>query len=310
MNLICPHCQKRVSVADSLGGQTTTCTFCTGPFTVPLPPETPSGSGFSYGGSAHVNRSGGSAAVLESSTLAPPTNSESRPDLAPPSPLVTSGEYRRRVALSLSLPTVRWIAPSCIILIFVFQFVPWVGVYAGDETLARQLGVGVAFGSVRTHANQYVPALDKVASTALSLYFLLMFAGFFLSIGFIFLATASPSVRHSIPGWVFKLQPWQPLVLGGLGVLAFLFLLQYMVAYFPFETRALENADKVYEGVVKAAAELKVDRSALIREPWLQRRSWFGIVVFLNLLAVVAAAADFWLERRGKRPMPRALLEW
>ncbi len=314
MNLICPHCQKRVSVSDTLAGHTATCNFCSGPFTVPMPPDSgvSSSPAMSYSaGSSYANRTGGSSAVMETFAPAPPTNSESRPDLPPPMPsAAVSAEYRRHLPLVLSPPTVRWIAPACVILIFLFQFVPWVGVYAGDETVARQLGVGVAFGSVKIHANQYVPALDKIASTPLVLYFFLMFGGFFLAIGVIFVATASPSVRASIPPWVNKLLPWRPVILGGLCLLAFLFILPYTVVQFPFENKALENSEKVYEGVVKAATELKVVRSELISEAWLQRRGWFGMVVFLNFMAVLAAAADFWLQRRGRRPLPRALLEW
>src|SRR5262245_22049877 len=177
MNLICPHCQKRVSVSDTLGGQTTNCTFCGGPFTVPLPAESSASSSAyaSYsGGSSYANRAGGSALAE-----APPTNSESRPDLSVAPAPVPSGEYRRHWPLTLNPSIVRCIGPGCVIAIFLFQLMPWVGVYAGDETVARQLGVGVAFGAVRTHANQYVPSLDKIGATPLVLYFFLMFGGFF-----------------------------------------------------------------------------------------------------------------------------------
>jgi hypothetical protein len=311
MNLICPHCQKRVSVSDAYAGQTTTCTFCGGPFTVPMPPGESGASAYGTFGGASYARSGSSAVATES--VAPPTNSQSEPDLPPlpGSSYVTTGEYRRHVPLELNATVVRWIAPVCIILIFFpLLFMPWVGVYAGNETVARQLGIGVAFGWVRTHANNFVPALETVSGTALALYFFLMFIGFLLSIGFIFVVTASPSLRASIPPWAYKLMPWRPMVLGGLAILAFLFLMPYLVISLPFEAKVTENADKTYEAVKKAGEELKVSRTELLTTQPLQRRGWFTLTVLLNLLAIAAAVADFWLERRALKQLPRVLFEW
>src|SRR5205085_2045182 len=40
MNLICPHCQKMLSVPDQNAGQTTNCPFCGQTFQVPALPQT------------------------------------------------------------------------------------------------------------------------------------------------------------------------------------------------------------------------------------------------------------------------------
>lgn len=303
MNLICPHCQKTISVADNLAGQTTNCPQCQGPFTVPLPPKPAPPPP--------------PAAVTESPMTAayspPPTEPQPEPAAPPPPP---PGDYRRMASLSLQPRIVRWIAPACFLLIFLLMFFPWVGMYYGSYTVVRQLGVGVAFGAYDGPDGKESLDADQrpgVAPFAL-LYFLFILASMVLSAALVVMTVAP----HVIPPEIVqKILPWRSLALAGLSLLTLLCLLPYVVFRTPLESNVLARAEKDREAAInkakdsdKAAVTAKAAREYGIVKNSLQRRMYFRLVIVLNFLAVLGALADLWLEKRPGQPLPRATLEW
>jgi hypothetical protein len=309
MNLICPHCQKLVTIGDELAGQTTTCPQCRGPFTVPLPPRP--------------------ADVPAPSPPPPPALPPPLPELSaaletpsPPVPPPPSGEYGRRLGFTLQPRIVRWIAPACFVLIFVLMFFPWVGVYHGSYTAARQLGFGVVFGVYDGPNGK--DSLEEKQRPGVSpftlLYFLLLLGALAATAGLVVLTLAP----HVIPPHIVqKVVPWRTLALAGLSLLGLVLLLPQIFLSLPFESRVLEEAEKKYEAALAATRDLKEAREASKADAKIraeieygnavnavQRRTAFRLVVLLNLIAVAGALADLWLDKRPGRPLPRVSVEW
>jgi hypothetical protein len=316
MNLICPHCRNTVTIPDHLAGQTTTCPQCRGPFTVPMLTTTPAGAAPPGGGAAGP----GTFPVREERpppvfSSAPPTEPPPLGADTEPAPLPTpTGEYRRRVSVTLGPRVVRWVTPVCFLLLFILLFFPWVGVYAGYKTIIRQTGMGVVFGFAYTEAT--LPAtppaspgaaalveIDKPSFSALGFfYFLFVLLGVLASI-FVAVVIFAP-----LPQFQQYLQ-WRSLALGGLSLAALFFLVLQLLAGFSLENKVMEKAANVHRRLAetdKNAAELTY---GMIQQ-MLERRFWLTLTVLVNLVAVVASLADFWLERRPGRPLPRMELAW
>jgi hypothetical protein len=308
MNLICPHCQKTISVADNLAGQTTNCPLCQGPFTVPMPPRpaTPPPP----------------PAVSETPVTSAYTPSPAVEFTPPPPPPPPPGDYRRRVALMLQPRIVRWIAPVCFVLIFFLMFFPWVGLYYGSYTQARQLGVGVAFGVY--DGPQGKDSLDGDQKPGVEpfaiLFFLVILAAVLASAGLVVLTFAP----HVFPPHIVQMvTPWRSLAVAGLSLFALLFLLPLVVFRMSLESKVLAQAEKVKEAAFKSAEAKEKDKEGEkpaargnpekefgIVKNALQRRFYFRLVVLLTFVAVLGALADVWLEKRPGQPLPRALVEW
>src|SRR6516165_110494 len=130
MNLLCPSCQKQLQVGEQYAGQMMKCPLCSATFTVPVlpqmpaavspPPVPPLGAG-----SPHI------------SAAAPPKPG----DLAAPS----AGPYARGLTINPRL--IAWLAPVCLLLIFVCLFFTWNGMFPGGVGVVTQSGWQTAFGS-------------------------------------------------------------------------------------------------------------------------------------------------------------------
>jgi hypothetical protein len=310
MNLICPHCQRLVTIADELAGQTSSCPQCQGPFTVPMPPAPAA-----------------APSPAPTPAVAPPAAPEPAPlpasnaalEAPPPPPPPPPVEYQRQLGFSLQPRVLRWIAPACFVAIFLLMFFPWVGKYHGSYRVARQLGFGVAFGvydGPNGKDSLAEPERPGVSPFTL-LYFLVLLASLAASAGFVVLTFAP----HLIPPHIVQMvTPWRSLAFGGLSLVSFALLLPQILFNLPLESKVLDEAERKYEAALAAAKEakesVKVDAKALaerdygITEGSLHRRTAFRLVALLNLVAVIGAVADLWLEKRPGQPLPRLTVEW
>jgi hypothetical protein len=322
MNLKCPHCREIVTVPDHLGGQTANCPKCGGPFLAPLPAP--------VAASAEPNLDAPKTIPLREE---PTTLVASTPSLEPPLPRMTApapeptpapaaasdpGEYHHRRALYLQPAVVKWLTPVCLVVIFVLLFFPWVGYYAGDKMLVRQSGWGLAFGSFTEFRAKWLQQelllTDNMPSMFAPLtlvYALLIALGFLAAVVLVVVAFIPvPAVEPYLP--------YRSLALGGLSILAFVFLLIQLVIGFPLERQVNRAADQTLETALKAAEKAKnpnlAETAAQIERGYkaaaLERSEWLRMVFFLNLLAVVVSLTEFWLERRLGQPMPRVVFEW
>lgn len=342
MNLICPHCQKQVSVADTLAGLTTNCPQCQGPFTVPIPPSAPPPpSPPPLSGPAAYAPSPSTIPLREEApprppppleALPPPPSLEPIPGYEPPPPPIETGDYRYRSTLYFRPQVIQWIAPVCFFLIFLLMLFPWVGAYVGSTGLVTQTGLGLAFGSYSEYERDYFKEQlwklqvglggssilggqapeEKPPSLFAPLtlfYFIIVLLGIFAAIAFLVLPNVNPELAA-------RFVPWRSLAIGGISILAFLFLLLQLLVGFPLENRVVARADKSFAKAIsaardqkdaKTARDLEIERARF--EGLFQNRPALRLVLLLNLVAVIASLIDFWLERRVGRPAPRLLFE-
>lgn len=283
MNLICPHCQQTIAVPDTLAGQTSKCPQCGGPFTVPVPPRP---------------------------AMTPPMPSTPAPDPlsptvgmeAPPPPTsapaerveepvsgVLASEYRPRFVVPLQRQSVHWTALVCFLLLFFLLLFPWIVSPLDGKFAFSQTGYGVAFGG-------YSPAQsegkDRVGTAPfVILFFLVVLVGFLLGIGLLVVQYVLPRMGEPVPIPVKRLMPHRSLIVGALAILAFLFLGLQFLWGFPAQYHQFPTDSEVLRAL-------------------LYKTIWLRLTLVIALVALLAALADFWLERRGKRPAPKLTIEW
>jgi hypothetical protein len=226
----------------------------------------------------------------------------------------------------LAPEAVRWIAPACLVLQFVLLFFTWTGLFPGGTPALTQSAAGIAFGMLPSRAADLPPPppapkegqeaprtpfqYRTLPGAPLMLgYFLLLFAGFVVSLALAAAHFASPATKQQLPTWVPRLVAHRTMVIGGLTILAFLCLIFYVFPlHFPLEDRLAEQAADVWNDVNTHLA--KRDPAALVRYPLVARTWAYTFSVLAALVGVLGALADLWLEKRGARPVPRVTADW
>jgi hypothetical protein len=177
MNLLCPNCQKMLTVPDQYAGQLMKCPLCNGTFTVPSLPAAPAPPSFEPAPAqpqAPLPPPAPPPAAPEAYGLREPDLAPSSPPPAPPSapppsdplavqppppelmtpppppapePPKTPLGYTRTRACTLSPKVLQWVPPVALLLVFILSFFPWVGIYPGGFPIVYQSAWGAAFGS-------------------------------------------------------------------------------------------------------------------------------------------------------------------
>src|SRR5262245_42985773 len=152
MRLLCPFCQKAITVQDSEAGKAVNCPECGQQFAAPQP----------Y---APVV-SGGDASMTSAPPVQPPPPSEMFPPAgsyardrdrlipAPPElptlpqPDVEMSGYSRMKSLALDPKILRWVPPGALTLAFFLTFLPWVGMYPAGYSAYTQNAWQCAFAGL------------------------------------------------------------------------------------------------------------------------------------------------------------------
>jgi len=322
MKLICPNCQKELTVPDQYAGQVMKCPLCAGNFTAPTLPQAPSAP--EPGPSAAPPNTYGLApepitpVTAPSPAPAPPRKRELAPTPAPTTPAPqtpVSTDYQRRRSFTINARILPWIAVVCLGLVFFLQFFPWIGFYAapGGDAIATQNAWGMAFGN---SANpEYKDVFEKGFSGnfLMGFYALLFVILLLLAIGALIVGI----MPVQVPPQVQKLVPWRWTLVGGLALLTFLFLVLQLLAGTSFES---ELADKIanHPGdlvpALQTASGQEAKRSTGIVQAALtnsiHRTNWLRLAVVLQLVAIVAAGLTSWIGHRVGQPVPRIDLQW
>jgi hypothetical protein len=213
MNLLCPNCQKMITIADQFAGQLMQCPLCSGTFTAPVlpasgaPPAVPLASSVTSN-PASVMKESSATSVADPSGASPVANApgSDRAGSGGAIPLADapSSEYPHRYIIWISPRVVPWIAPVALVLVFFMLFFPWRSVPAdATSEIGSESGWGKLF-----------------SGPLLIFYFLLYLVALALSIGSLLLALkvvpAQPQIAHLIP--------WKSCIAAGVVALAFLFL--------------------------------------------------------------------------------------
>ena len=131
MNLLCPNCQKMLSVAEQYAGQTMKCPNCAGTFTVPAPPP---------------------GSFTPGAPPPPPMPSFGSSASAPAAPLPPLTGNVHAFSVSLRLEYLKFLAPLSLLLVFFLTFLPWVeagisvkdsGTFSGWQTSFGEFSSGL-----------------------------------------------------------------------------------------------------------------------------------------------------------------------
>ncbi|HKA06324.1 MAG TPA: hypothetical protein VKD71_03645 [Gemmataceae bacterium] len=321
MRLLCPFCQKPITVPDSEAGNRVPCPECNEHFIAPLL-STPSPSEI---------YSPQRQSAASSSTPVPETYASSQPydhaDAAetrlrqqpPPSPESELSDYRKIVSIPFKHDVMRWIAPAAMTLVFFLTMLPWDGMYLAGNSAYTQNAWQCAFGSVSydpvaEQLMQFSAELDKRVHASLWLvpYLMLLFPA-------LVLAWAGPIVEVSKTKLPPGLEPYwkfQPLILAGaLGVM-FLFLLAQCISGFGIQQGVDQYVEEMYKerrGYAKTpeqnqTLEMEIDsKRGSLR---VKTTPWLRLAILFHLVGTLAAVAEYGLAWRGTKPPPRVAAMW
>lgn len=309
MNLLCPNCQKMLTVGDQSAGQLMRCPLCNGTFTVPSLPASPAPAAPTLAETLpHVpNPAPPREDVFRVASApeapAPPRREQPwaaaqhpEPATAPePAAAAPSPERPDGFRVTLSLQVVPWIAPAALGLVFILLFCPWVGTLVWGEKLEwyTQSGWGTGFGS------------DYGVLGTLRILLLL------LTLPLAVAAAAVPIFGTRLPAPMEAVWPWRAAAVVGLVAGAtLLLLLEHTVGF---------GLEKKVEAIARNPDEFKTDELAKkLRTP--EHREYakaavsysffLRLAVLCHLAALASLGLQSWMEKRGARPSPHLDIVW
>jgi hypothetical protein len=145
MELLCPHCLKRVTVSDDKSGQVLNCPMCNGVFAAPSLAPAPGRSPPPLDLPPPAPVPNMEITAPSPIGVAPGPPPQPKPPPAPPRPAPPPGDYTRKLAFCLRPDILVFVPPVCLMLIFVLSFFPWHYV-PSLESEAPQILWQLAFG--------------------------------------------------------------------------------------------------------------------------------------------------------------------
>jgi hypothetical protein len=333
MNLLCPNCQKMLTVPEQYAGQLMKCPLCAGTFTVPgLPSSTPAApppSSPTYPVQSETPPSPVTGSPPASGAPAPSSTAPaSAVTGTPPAPSPPGGPIT--FSIWFKPEVVQWIAPGALILVFILMlFVPWVGVYVGGQPVAWQYAWGIPFGFVSDDRDlQKHPLLreqfhltdqkelaegSEPKDNRPGFDFLMLFYWplFLLTLLVTIACALLPALQLKLPPNLDPVLQWRWGIVAVLNLLTFLVVCVHLLWGFSFEQSVYEwkiaqpEVQKLAKDPGRGTAENKT-LAALKGEAanLVQRTFWLKLTALLQIIAIGAAALMMELERRGNRPVP------
>jgi hypothetical protein len=346
MNLLCPNCQKMLTVPEEYAGQLMKCPLCNGTFTVPAlptsaaapspvpagPPPGPAPAGPDVYGLRHEPEPTPPASFRPDGVTAPappPPSSAATTKVPPPPPPAPSPSaappegYTRNPTVWLSPRVLRWVPAVSLVLVFILLFFSWVGLYPGGVPGVTQSAWGAAFG-LYTQDNDLSPVLPSMQKTdkpednsipgasVLTIFYLLLFFPA-LAVTLAVLVYDLNLIHAKLPPQLEQVLPWRWGIVAAVNLVLLFFLSLQLLFGFSLDSKYgawVERQVQAKEG--KKTDELKlaeVARGAMLEQ--LTHTVWLKLVVLLNVLATLAAVLMYLLLQRGdRRPLPRMELLW
>jgi hypothetical protein len=311
MNLLCPTCQKPLQVPEQYAGQAMQCPLCKGTFTVPVLPSIPAAAPPAPPMQQHA-----------------PSTPKSAPPPMPAYQPQTPVAAGQPLGLTINPRIIPWIAPGCLILVFVLMFLAWTGMYPGGIGVVTQSGWGSAFGSTtvdekwKTYAtategywkayygdSKAVNAVLEPGVSVLLIFFILLFFPTLLAaVGSVLISRKI--LPMEVPGALAAFWPLRSLAIAALILLLLVLLVLPQWSGFPLEQKASEQV----KAMVATAKENATTPEKTDKQRWeieegvrlgcysLRNTSWLSLVMLLLVLGLVGAGLDFWKEKRGGSP--------
>jgi hypothetical protein len=341
MQVFCPTCNQRVTIADDLAGQATFCPACKAAMTAPVLPQMPNMSldptppasmGAGLSASSHVTASlpTPSDPGKESPMSASITNPQSpaAPTITTPSPATQpspSAGYARSAGFAISPEVTQWFAPATLALSLILTLFSWNGVFPGGHSAYTQSAWGALFGG-----HSYDPVADKVlkfeaagedrkplgklihSNWLMLLYLPLLLAG----VAFAVAAVLLPRLQIQLPPQAEQLIPWRMAAVAGVAFILTGLLALQMMRGFGLENAIVEEFDaklQVERDAAKTPEEVttfEIKRAIALDGLNVRQTTAVDLVLLLNVVAVFGAATTFLLQHRAQTPWPRVEVLW
>jgi hypothetical protein len=349
MNLLCPHCQRLITIPDEKAGQITNCPLCQQAFPVPAlpqtastpyavksPPAAPESAGSHRAAPAPQGDAGADVFALapeqpaQRRTTTPPPQVEqqpsrtrteaARPAPAPKPPLPPPpGDYQHTYSIWISPHVIPLIAPLSLGLVFVLMFFPWTGSFPGGRLVYTQTLFQAIAGTFTTDAvGDRVLNLSSDISKHIGLDWLaiLYFVLWLLALAVAVVPVVMRQKPFDLPPALREIWPWRSILAIVVCVLVLVVLLTDAARGFGLENALARKVDETLKDQLPAqptdeeTAKWNVQRGAELGRLQLHRTSWFRLAELLHLLAIAGVSLELWLERRGTRPTPRIDFRW
>jgi hypothetical protein len=313
MRLLCPFCQKAITVPDSEAGKAVNCPECNQQFAAPQlytpapsfePPAPTPPVPETYLGTTPPDR----------------TTQLEPPDLPrlPPVDRELSG-YDRMVSVPLEPKVIRCIPPVALFLAFILTFFAWNGLYpAGYAAYTQNAWQGVLGWVSRDAVADYEMKIgDDLENRVRTSWWLVPYVLFLFPT--LVLAVVGPVVdlaKIKVPESIQRVWQFRPLALGILTIVTLLFLLAQWASGF-----GLQNAvyTKIEDDFAERKAQVKTPEQ---RQVWemnvaavkgaynVRLTPWVRLSMLLHVLAALAVVAEAGLMLRGNKPPPRLGVMW
>jgi hypothetical protein len=301
MNLLCPNCQKMLTVPEQYAGQLMKCPLCAGTFTVPALPSAPA-----------------APPVPDVHPQQPEPPHLTEPMDVVPEPhdggAALPAGYRKTCTLTFNPKWLIWIPLAAVVLIFILQFLPWVGVYPGGIATFYQGAWGAAFGSVTVDEDVGKGAPlkeDDVGVSVLTIFYILLFV--ILALPVTIGAVVARFLPDKLPAGIRPILSWTWGIVAAVNVLVFFLLGLQLLVGFSLESKAKEQISDIDKKIkdAKGAEKKGYEMQKGMALQTLHRTIWLRLAVLLHLLAIACALLLFWVDRRGRgRPLPRLQLQY
>jgi hypothetical protein len=317
MRLLCPFCQKAITIPDNEAGKAVNCPECGQQFAAPQL-YTPAPTALSEP-PAPASKPGMPTPVPETYVHDEPPEPRV-PELPEvPKPDRELSGYAHMSSFPLDPHVVRWIPAAALFLAFLLTFFSWDGLYPAGYSAYTQSAWGALFAgmSYDSVAEDELKLKDDLNKRLHSSWWLLPY-----------LVLLLPTLALAIAGPVIdlaKLKPppalesvWQfrAAALAVLTFLVLLFLLAQWANGLGLQRAVNEKVEADY-AETKAAAntpekmqrwEMKV---AMTKGAYhVQSTPWLRLAILLHLLAAGAVLLETGLMLRGKKPPPRVGVMW
>jgi len=331
MNLLCPNCQKMLTVPEQYAGQLMKCPLCSGTFTVPGLPAAPPAAALpppaeTYGVHPETPPSP-SASPLTASPPTPPLTSTA--STAPPSTITGTPPPPRPPGAPMTFSiwfkpeVVRWVAPGALILCLIFMlFFPWLGVYPGGQAAAWQYAWQIPLGfkpfvdadlqkEPMLHQQYHTITADELKEgsetnqPSFDLLMLFYWPFFLFTLAVTVACAALPLLPVKVPPALQPVMQWRWGIVAVVNLLLFLVLVLQLIWVFSWEERVsawkmsqpevvkLAKSDSPDTIQAKTLKALKGEAANLV-----ERTIYVKLTVFLEIIAIAAALIMLGLERR------------
>ncbi len=323
MRLLCPYCQKAITVADSEAGKAVNCPECNQQFAAPQlftptpAPATQPTTVAPTAPNAPVPPPVPETYVTEGADSWPHPEPTVLPQL--PAPDREMSGYAHMASAPLEPKVVRWIPAGALFLAFVLTFFPWTGMYPAGYPAYTQNAWQALLGWVSRDpvSDDLLKMGDDLENRAHSNLWLLPYL--LLLFPTLLLALAGPIVdlvKLKLPDGVDPIWKFRPAILGALAMLVLLFLLAQWASGFGLQHALNAKIDeefpekKAEQNTPEKMQRWEISVARVKGGFYLRTTPWLKLAVLAHLLAAAAVAAEAGLMLRGKKPPPRAAVMW